>query len=779
MKNQKTRRLSAIMFTDIIGYTALMQQDEQTAERVRTRHREVFDQQHDLHKGEIVQYFGDGTLSVFQSGVQAVECAIAIQKAMQEGEVVPLRIGLHVGDIVFDGTDVYGDGVNIASRIESMGTDGAILISGTLNEELKNQKQISTSSLGCFELKNISDPIDVFAVSNEGIKVPKPSQLKGKQKQKKENKTIAVLPFVNMSANKDNEYFSDGISEEIINALSKIKELKVTSRTSSFFFKNKKIPITQIGKELNVSTILEGSIRLAGNKVRITAQLIDVLNDFHFWSETFDRSMDDIFAVQDEISILIADKLREHLGHFDIEDHLVDTPNIPIETYKRYLEGRYYLNKLSLENTQKAISIFKEVIAVQPDFALAYLDINQGYTYLGAMGILPASEAFAEAKPFLDKALELNENLAESQTNLSWICMWQNWDIEGAYRHINKAHEIRPSDQIYLTMSNILAVEGKFKAALTYIDKALQLDPLSAMNHHFKGFIYYLQEKYDKAILYFEKSLRLKSDLPFSPMCIGFSLLLTGRLTEGLTYFQNLPADIPGDLTKLGGSTLAYAALGDTLNAEIGIAKLEAALQTDSIGSAMNFLIWINTMMGKEEKAIKLIEQGMTYRLPLILLLYTEPIVKPLRSNPRFQELMREAFGEKTTFDLSPKKYKKSLLNKKLLKQYQQQLETLMETEKPYLNPNLTLRELAQSLDIPANHLSQLLNSGFKKNFSEFVNSYRLETFKSLAADPSQQHLTILALAFESGFNSKTVFNTYFKKETGMTPKTWMKEALN
>jgi adenylate cyclase len=469
MNNQKIRRLTAIMFTDIIGYTALMQQDEQTAARVRARHREVFDQQHELHKGEILQYFGDGTLSVFQSGVKAVECAVAIQKAMQQGELVPLRIGLHMGDIIFDGTDIYGDGVNFASRIESMGTAGAVLISGTLNEELKNQKQISTISLGHFELKNIENPVEVFAVSNEGIKIPERSELKGKQKPKQEKKTIAVLPFINMSSKEENEYFSDGMTEEIINALAKIKGLKVTSRTSSFFFKNKNIPIPQVGKELNVSTILEGSIRLSGNKVRITAQLIDVRDDFHFWSETFDRSMTDIFAVQDEISLLIADKLREHLGHFEIEDQLVDAPDIPIETYKRYLEGRYYLMKLNLGNTQKAITIFKEVIAAQPDFALPYLDVNQAYAYLGTMGLMPAPEAFAEAKPFLDSALELDENLPESQINLSWICSWQNWDLEGAYRHINKAHQIRPSDLIYLTMANLLAVEGKLEASLTYI----------------------------------------------------------------------------------------------------------------------------------------------------------------------------------------------------------------------------------------------------------------------------------------------------------------------
>ncbi|MFK7932022.1 MAG: helix-turn-helix domain-containing protein [Saprospiraceae bacterium] len=777
MKKNKTRRLAAVMFTDIVGYTALMQQNESMAVAVRTRHRQVFDQQHQLFQGEILQYFGDGTLSVFQSGVEAVQCAIAIQTDLQKDEKVPLRIGLHIGDIVFDGTEIYGDSVNLASRIESMGIAGGILLSGKLNEELKNHPQISTLSLGHFELKNIANPIEIFAVNIGGIKIPDRSEMKGKQK--KQTKTIAVLPFVNMSTSKENEYFSDGMTEEIINALAKIKALKVTSRTSSFFFKNKNIPITKIGSELNVSTILEGSIRLSGNKMRITAQLIDVEEDFHFWSETFNRSMDDIFAVQDEISLLIADKLREHIGHFDIENKLVDLPDIPVKAYQLYLKGRYYLMKLTKTDSEKAVVIFKEVIVAQPNFPHAYLDINQAYTYMGTMGLIPAKEAFMKAQPFLAKALALNKDLPKSQLNLSWICSWQNWDFDGAYRHIIRAMELHPTDEMYLTMSNLLAVEAKFDAALNYIDKALQLDPFSAMNIHFKGFIFYLQEKYEAAIPLFEKSLAIKPDLPFPPMCIGFIFLLTERPAEGLAYFQNLPNTNAENLTKLGGTALAYAALGDTEKVKMYISQLEAKLQTDSIGSAMNYLILLKTMLGQHEEAIKILEQAIAYQLPLALLLYTEPLVKPLRVLPRFQELMRQIFTREITFDVPKRKYKKSLLDKSSLQKHQYQLEQLMLEEKSYLNPELTLRDLSEMMGLPPNYLSQLLNEGFDKNFSEFVNSYRLEAFKSKVADPSLRHLTILALAYESGFNSKTVFNTFFKKMMGKTPKAYWKEVIN
>ena len=594
---------------------------------------------------------------------------------------------------------------------------------------------------------------------------------------KESAKSIAVLPFVNMSSSEENEYFSDGMTEEIINALAKIKELKITSRTSSFYFKNKQIPLPQIGKELGVSTILEGSIRLAGNKMRITAQLIDVEEDVHYWSETFDRSVEDIFAVQDEISLLIADKLRENLGHFEIGDHLVDVPEIPVSIYKKYLEGRYHLMKLSLSGTEKGISIFQEIITEQPDFPLPYVDINQGYAYLGTLGLIPAAEAFAKAKPYLDKAIELGEHLPEVQLNLAWISCWQNWDLENTYRHLHNALEIRPADNIYLTYANTLTVEGKYEAAHTYVDKAIALDPFSAMNHHFKGFIYYLQEQYKTAIPHFDKSLSLQPDLYYPQQYWGQALLMREQYEEAISRIQRLPEDEPGDVSKLGGLTLAYAAMGEGKKAETGIEQLQAALQSDAMGSALYFLILCQTILGRPEEAIALIERGIRLHLPNMLLLYTEPILKPLNTHTRFQALMKQALGERTSFGVPVKKYKKSLLSQKQIVHYKERLEELMYGEKPYLDPALSLRDLATRLLLPPNHLSQLLSEGFDKNFSEYVNTFRLEAFKSQVADPSRRHLTLLALAYESGFNSKTVFNTFFKKKMDMTPRAYWKEV--
>jgi len=315
---------------------------------------------------------------------------------------------------------------------------------------------------------------------------------------------------------------------------------------------------------------------------------------------------------------------------------------------------------------------------------------------------MPAAEAFAKGQPFLDKAIELDETLPECQLNLSWISFLQKWDLALTYRHLNKGLEISSAVDFYQSMASTLGAEGKFKAALNYLETAFQIDPFSHINYHLKGFIFYAEEKYEKAIEQFEKSISLKSDSQVSIQYWGQALLLLGRNTEGLAFFQNLP-DKPGDLTKLGGTTLAHAALADMDQAKTGIAELESALQTDLIDRAMNLLILCRTMMGEHDAAMDLIKQGIGYRLPMLVYLSIEPILKPLHSIPRFQELMHQVLGEKTSFEGSKSRYKKSLLNKDILIQYQDQLTRLMSTGQPYLDENLTLRDLAEMLEIPAN----------------------------------------------------------------------------
>ena len=583
-------------------------------------------------------------------------------------------------------------------------------------------------------------------------------------------KSIAVLPFVNMSADKEVDYFSDGITEEIINALAKIQELKVTSRTSSFSFKGSNHGISEIAKQLNVAIIIEGSVRLSGTAARITIQLIEAASDFHFWSETFDRDLSNVFAVQDEISLIVADKLREHLGHFELNDHLVDAYNVPFETYKKYLQGRFFLMKLDYENTCKAIAIFEEVIQESPEFPLPYLDVNQGYAYMGTMGIIAAHEGFYKAQPFLQKAIELKENLPETQLNLAWICCWQKWDLKQAYTHLNNAISQRPTDNMYLTMANFLTIEGKLTLAMKYLDKALELAPFSSINTNYKGFLYYLMEQYDKAAPYLKHSLILQPELPFPVLNIGACALLSGQYEEGLAYFNALEEDKTGYLTKLGGTCIAHAMMGNMDKASAGVSQLESYLNSPSSGNALNFLILCHAQLNNIDKALEYLRIAIEHHVPLVLLLATEPLAKPLHNNSVFKELTRRIIS-KSSKNKTSRKYKKSLFKAQELDRYKEQLQLLMKNEMVFLDPELSLRSLAQYMNLPPNHMSQLLNEGFQQNFANYVNTYRLEYFKTLLQNSNAHQHTLLALAYDSGFNSKTVFNTFFKNKLGLTPK--------
>ena len=378
------RQLAAILFADMTGYTALMQDNEHLARQKRKRFKEVLEAAVANHDGKVLQNYGDGSLSIFNSAINSVNCAISIQQQLQLEPKVELRIGIHTGDVAMEEESIFGDGVNLASRIESMAVPGGIFISEKVYDEIKNHEHIKTRDLGFFELKNVKQPIHLFAIANNGIVVPSRDELKGKTKQPANR--LAVLPFVNMSADPENEYFSDGITEELLNALTKVDGLQVTSRTSAFAFKGKHDDVREIAIKLNVDKILEGSVRKAGNRVRITTQLINAADGYHIWSENYDRDLTDIFVVQDEISSIIANRLRENLSLSKQTEQLVKAPTKNIEAYTLFLKGLYFRSKITPADMLKAIDLFEQAIQLEPNYAEAYAYIAGTYSYLGATG---------------------------------------------------------------------------------------------------------------------------------------------------------------------------------------------------------------------------------------------------------------------------------------------------------------------------------------------------------------------------------------------------------
>ena len=358
------RQLTAIMFTDLVGFTSLMQEDEERAKAVIDRHRSVLQHWVSEYGGRTLQFYRDGTLSVFPSAVNAAGAAVAIQRELDGEPWISLRIGIHTGDVVHDENGVYGDGVNVAARIQGLGIPGSVLVSGRVYDELKNQAQVNARPLGAFDLKNVRQPLSIFALVAEGLATPLPGDMPSSAEARR--RSVAVLPFVNMSSEPENEFFSDGITEEVINVLTRIDGLKVTARTSSFAFKGQSQDIREIGRELGVSSVLEGSVRSAGGRVRVAAQLIDTLSGYHLFSEVYDRPLEDIFQVQDDISNSIVEALRVHLGQLEQESRSrpTDAEAYDTEAYTEYLRGLHLFHRWTPDAVRQAIASFERAAEI-------------------------------------------------------------------------------------------------------------------------------------------------------------------------------------------------------------------------------------------------------------------------------------------------------------------------------------------------------------------------------------------------------------------------------
>lgn len=744
------------MFTDIVGYTALMQADEEKAAQVRAKHRSVFEAEHQIHQGNIIQYYGDGSLSVFKSALEAVECAIALQQKLQDGLEVPIRIGIHLGDIVFDKTEVYGDGVNFASRIESMGAAGAILLSDKLNDELKNHRHISTISLGEFKLKNIAESVEIFAISNDGIRIPDIAELKGKGKRKQHVKSIAVLPFVNMSNQEDSEFFSDGITEEIINALAKIGQLKVTSRTSSFYFKNKQIPISQIAKELKVSTILEGSVRIHRDNLRITAQLIQADEDYHFWSETWDRKMENIFDIQDEISLLIADKLREHFGHFEIMDRLVDTQTKSITAYEYSLRAKYYQNKWNPEDSKKAISLYEKALEIDPQHAQSYVGMADCYSFLGTTGFLPFDEAWKKSHTYTLQAFKLNRQLSDVYYQLGNEAFFIEVNFRKAVMEIKKALILNPNNaEAQQIIAYFYIVAGDKENARKHLNIATSINPLSDEVRFWEALYHYTFETCEKALKLLDICLESNDKNIPAHAVKTLVLLKMGKYKEVINYYDQVPKEIVVMQEKTGVLTLAYALKGDKKKAEEYLELLKTQAKEPAGHTANGYIFMYYASTQQFDKAFEWVENALKGKASMLLLRYGDPVVDGLRADPRYASYKEKIYelGE----PLPEVKKKKALLDESQAKHFTQLLLEHINKQKPYLNPDLSLRTLAEELNIHPNQLSWLLNEHLDKNFNDFINHYRVESFKSLLLDPKNSAITIMGLAFESGFNSKKI----------------------
>jgi adenylate cyclase len=501
------RKLTAILSTDVEGYSRLMGEDEEATVRTLTTYREMMAKVIQKHEGRVVDSPGDNVLAEFASVVAAVRCAVEVQEELRvqnaelpENRRMQFRIGINLGDVIQEGERIYGDGVNIAARIEGLADGGGICISRTVYDQVKNKLSLGYKYMGEHTVKNIAEPVRVYRVLMEpDIGIPKIT----KAFKFPDKPSIAVLPFLNMSGDPEQEYFSDGITEEIITGLSNISHLFVIARNSTFTYKEKPVKVQQVAEELGISYVLEGSVRKAGNRIRITAQLVDAITGHHLWAERYDRDLKDIFAIQDEITMKIVTALQVELTEGE-QARLYGKGTENLEAYTKFLRAQKYFYKGDFSLSRQ---MAKEAVELDENYPAPYVLLAWTHWFEARLGWGESSaESLKQAYSTSQKALTMDDTIPGVHAIIGGIHLYQR-QHELAIAEGARAVALGPNNaDVHAMMGHILRFAGSFEEAIDMTKKAVRLHPNYpsfylmelAMCHYYLG-------KYEEAVAFAEQ----------------------------------------------------------------------------------------------------------------------------------------------------------------------------------------------------------------------------------------------------------------------------------
>ena len=605
------RRLTAILAADVVGYSRLMTIDEAgTLAALKSLRRNLADPKISEHNGRIVKLTGDGMLIEFPSVVSAVACAVDIQSAMRTRNAtepaarIEFRIGVNLGDIIVEDGDIFGDGVNVAARLESIAPVGGIAVSQSVRDHVGKRLDLAFEDMGERRLKNIEAPIRVYSISV----VDRPSS-DGAASTGQERPSIAVLPFVNMSGDPEQEYFSDGITEDIITDLSKVSGLFVVARNTAFTYKGKHVDVQEVAKRLGVNFILEGSVRKAGARVRVTGQLINGKDSGHLWADRFDRDLTDIFAIQDEITHAIVEQLKVKLLPQE-KKSIGQTPTGNVEAYTYYLRGRQFLHRHSKSYYQLARRMFAKAVELDPAYARAYAGIADCDSFLFLHYSAPV-----EIKGIFEtsaKALALESGLAEA----------------------------------HASQALALSLEQRYEEAMAEFEKAIALDPNSFEGHYFYARACFAQGQLERAAALFEHAAEIKPD-DYQSLCLLIHIYRSiGRDQEkesaarrGIERAENELTLHPENPRPAYLGAAALVAMGDTDRAREWVSRA-LAIDPDDVLTQYNAAC-VYSLLGDIEPAFDLLEGLLPHANH-----ETKAWIKhdsdfdPLRDRPRYQKVL-------------------------------------------------------------------------------------------------------------------------------------------
>jgi adenylate cyclase len=687
------RKLAAIMFTDMVGYSALAQRDDKVALELLEEHRRLLREIFPRFHGTEIKTIGDAFLVEFGSALEAAQCAIEIQRTLAKrnhdvtsNRRVELKIGIHIGDVMHRGGDVYGDGVNIASRIEQLAGAGGSCVSMDVERQIRNALEARFEKFGSADLKNIKLPMDLFRIVlpwEKGAESPakrtsKKSPLlipaavlvllallagwwwmqpSSKNQQSvgahalpaaptntPDQKSVAVLPFVNLSDEKGSEYFSDGVSEELLTVLQKIPGMHVAARTSAFSFKGKNATAQEIGQKLGVAYLVEGSVRKAAEAVRIAARLTRADTGEELWSENFTRNLKDVFAVQTELAETIVAQLRGQLtgagaGSADKQKIQAEvqaaekggTKNLDAHEY--YLQGRFYENRHSEKSAREALAAYQRAVALDPGFALAWAGVAQTNLWLAAFSTEGGQKGFdahlASARDAVARALSIEPDLpngllarATIETNFDF-----NWN--GAAQTVAKALALAPADpNIVIAAANLEIARGNMDRAIELYRKAVDLDPVNAQARSFLAFNLAATKRFAEARAEFPRVVELNPAAPWAHAGLGLSYLLENKFEEAATAAQ---AEA-GEWARLLIVSCARWGQKRVTESDAALAQLTA----NESETAAYQIAEVYAYRGDKDRAFEWLERARRQRDPGLASLRKDPLLPNLHDDPRW-----------------------------------------------------------------------------------------------------------------------------------------------
>jgi TolB-like protein/class 3 adenylate cyclase/Tfp pilus assembly protein PilF len=683
----QTRQLAAVMFSDIQGFSALMQSDEEKAVQVKDRYRTVLESLHNAFKGRLVHYYGDGALSIFSSVVDAVNCAKEMQLQFNTGELyIPVRIGLHLGDIIVSQDDVFGDGVNVASRIESLGVPGSVLISAKVKEELANHPDLQSVTVGNYQFKNFDREIEVFALNYRGLTVPSAGSLDGKivhksiadtpdkkhykliiarlfliltffavalvvyflinanvkQKAPVNVRRLAVLPIRNLSGDASDEYLSDGISDELITKLSTLTDLKVISRNSTQQYKLTPKKSSEIGNELHVTNLIEGTIKKEGDKLSINIQLIDARSDEIIWSEQFVKNAEELLNFYNQIASGVAQQLNLTLQE-KVQQKLLSSKKINPEQYKLYLKGLFSINKFTIKDFFEAIDFFDQALKIDSSYAEALAGKALCNTMLGVFNpAIGTKEALTKTLTLVHRALAIDSNQILAHRAEGYAKMFFNRDLTGAEVALKKAEILDPSSDATLTgLVLINLYKGNTDSAAYWVQKFEAIAPLSFWLKHQQGRVLYLQHRVDEA---FDSYLNA---IPVFNHIILYDHLSnlynqSGKYQESIVLLNTAITkfnDIPG--STFAWLAEAYYKTGNKSKARQILVDLEDKVNAQKLNVAFYVAAYYSSIH-ELDKAFYYMNKSIELNDVDLLWLHQEPHLAFMRKDPRWSDIERK-----------------------------------------------------------------------------------------------------------------------------------------